>query len=83
MLRRFEVEALLPRLDVAYMKQHIAKFEPKSVAWVNKGDGFQFVRSGQVGESRSLFTAAHQELFDEHLGGAGVVPRCCRDLVQP
>ena len=30
------------------MKRNIACFEPKSVAWKDKGDGFQFVRKGEA-----------------------------------
>ena len=50
-----ELATILPRLDVGYMKTHIARFEPKSVAWVEKGDGFQFVRKGEVGGGKALF----------------------------
>ena len=40
-LSREEVAGILPKLSVGYMKANIDKFEPKSVKWVDKGDGFR------------------------------------------
>jgi len=78
-----ELEAILPRLGFDYMKEHVAKFEPKSVAWLDKGDGFQFVRSGRVGDGAAVFGGDdHAERhFRLLLGPNGErVPACCRGL---
>ena len=39
----------LSRMDFAWMKAHEERFSPRSVAWLDKGDGFSFVRQGKVG----------------------------------
>jgi len=46
-------EKVMPRLTLEYMKSNVDKYEPKSVSWVEKGDGFQFVRTG--GGAKGLF----------------------------
>jgi len=58
-----ELEDLLPRLSLEHMKKAIDKFEPRSVAWINKGDGFSFVRSGNVGDGEKEFGESDEVLF--------------------
>jgi hypothetical protein len=58
-----EVADMLPRLSVDYMKQNIDKYEPKSVKWVDKKDGFQFIRAGNVGEGRKSFSEEDESVF--------------------
>jgi len=63
------------------MKANVAKFEPKSVSWVDKGDGFQFVRKGQVGASRELFTAAQEARLGAYLTTVAI-PKCCESFAR-
>jgi hypothetical protein len=60
-----EMAELLPRLSVEYMKANVHLFEPKSVAWVDKGDGFSFVRKGAVGDGRREFGEDDERVFKE------------------
>ena len=39
------------------------QFEPKSVKWVDKGDGFSFVRKGEVGDGKKEFAEEDQKVF--------------------
>ena len=79
-LTEAELADVLPRLSVDYMKANIDKFQPKSVEWINKGDGFSFVRKGNVGDGKKEFSEADEALFvagfDEHPPPAG-----CRHLI--
>ena len=61
-MSREEVEALVGRFTIETMKKERATFEPVSVQWK---EGFQFVRNGQVGDSRDAFSPAAAALFDE------------------
>ncbi|GMH74595.1 hypothetical protein TrRE_jg6679 [Triparma retinervis] len=60
-----EMEDILPRLGIEYMKANIDKFEPKSVKWVNKGDGFSFVRKGAIGDGKKEFGDGDEKVFLE------------------
>ena len=55
-----ELGKLLPRMTFAWMKEHEAAFAPTSVAWVDKADGFSFVRRGKVGGGKEDLTAAQR-----------------------
>jgi len=50
-----EIEECLPLFDVTYMKENNEKFAPRSVEWVDRSDGFTFIRKGRSGDSRSAF----------------------------
>lgn len=60
-----ELAECIPCFDISYMKQNNALFEPKSVKWVDKGDGFQFVRKGATGDHQTHFSEGQSEMFDE------------------
>jgi hypothetical protein len=49
------------------MKTNLHKFNPVSVKWVDKGDSFQFIRKGSVGDNKNFFTPQHHAKFDEML----------------
>jgi hypothetical protein len=72
-----ELAVILPRLDVGYMRKNIGAFEPKSCNWVEKGDGFQFVRKGEVGGGKALFTDGLHEARFRALFETATVPKCC------
>mmetsp|Transcript_16251 Transcript_16251/g.46814 ORF Transcript_16251/g.46814 Transcript_16251/m.46814 type:complete len:108 (+) Transcript_16251:2309-2632(+) len=59
-----ELGKLLPRMTFAWMKEHEAAFAPTSVAWVDKADGFSFVRRGKVGGGKEDLTAAQREAIE-------------------
>ena len=59
-----ELGKLLPRMTFAWMKAHEAAFAPTSVAWVDKADGFSFVRRGKVGGGKEDLTAAQREAIE-------------------
>jgi len=59
-----ELGKLLPRMTFAWMKAHEAAFAPTSVALVDKGDGFSFVRRGKVGGGKEDLTAAQREAIE-------------------
>lgn len=77
-----QLKACLPRFDFSYMKQHNTKFEPKSVRWVDKGDGFQFVRKGSSGDGQKELTAKQRKTFDAMLqkGFPNGIPLVVRDF---
>ena len=54
-----QVEALLPLFTFENMKANLSKFDPTSVKWRNKGDGFQFIRKGTVGDYKNVLSAGH------------------------
>lgn len=39
-----EIEMLLPHFTIDSMKANLSKFNPTSVRWIDKGDGFTFIR---------------------------------------
>ena len=43
-LRDEQLQEILPRLSADYMRANLQVFAPKSVRWVERGDGFTFVR---------------------------------------
>lgn len=51
---------ILPTFEFQSMKDHIDRFQPKSVTWLN---GFQFLRRGESGDGKSLL-ANTIESFD-------------------
>eukprot|EP00967_Tisochrysis_lutea_P131079 scaffold227466_cov32-Tisochrysis_lutea.AAC.1 len=66
------------------MKANVGQFAPKSVAWVDKGDGFQFVRRGRVGDGEAIYRGNEcaKRYFRMLLGPNGEhVPACCRNLL--
>lgn len=66
------------------MKANLPKFAPTSVSWIDKGDGFEFVRNGRVGDGNAAFSGDdHAERhFRALLGNNGErVPACCRGLL--
>lgn len=60
-----ELDEIVPRLSVKYMKDNIEKFEPRSVKWVDKGDGFSFVRKGNEGDGKKEFEEEDEKVFLE------------------
>lgn len=58
-------ETVLPRLSVEDMKANLATFEPKSVRWTDKGDGFTFVRKGEMGDSVNLLSAEQLRAIEQ------------------
>ena len=60
-----QVQGILPLLSVGYMKANINKFEPRSVKWIEKGDGFSFVRKGNEGDGKREFTEEDMKVFEE------------------
>lgn len=65
-----EVQALLPRFDVAAMKARLAQFNPTSCRWKDKGDGFTFIRKGVVGDHKTALTAKHMAAFEAEVAAA-------------
>lgn len=64
-LSEADIDILIPRFSFKYMKENVHKFNPIFFKWVDKGDGFEFVRKGVVGDHRTIFTEEHSKLFDE------------------
>jgi len=64
-----EIANLLPKLSLQYMKANCSKYEPKSVEWIEKGDGFQFIRNGEGAKAKkgSLFSDADELKFCRYL----------------
>lgn len=60
-----EVERILPKLSVDWMKTNIDKFNPRSVRWLDKGDGFSFVRKGAIGDAENYLTAEQVERINK------------------
>lgn len=56
------LENILPSISFSYMKENKKKFEPISVPWKQ---GFEFIRKGQVGDHKSLFTDIENKLYNE------------------
>ena len=54
----------LSRVDFAWMKAHEERFAPRSVAWLDKGDGFSFVRRGEVGGAKLDLSAEQREAIE-------------------
>jgi hypothetical protein len=57
-------EKVLPFLSFSYMKTHSDKFSPVSVPW--KKD-FQFIRKGEVGDSKNVFTEEENVKFADYI----------------
>jgi hypothetical protein len=57
------VAALLPRFTFDSMKANVHKFSPQSVKMLEKGDGFEFIRKGDVGDHKILFTDEHHQRY--------------------
>ncbi|KAG8467322.1 hypothetical protein KFE25_000638 [Diacronema lutheri] len=56
---------VLPRLGFDWMKRHEARFEPRTVRWVDRGVGaFRFLRNGQVGDAHNHLTAQMLERIE-------------------
>ncbi|GMH84555.1 hypothetical protein TrST_g1323 [Triparma strigata] len=75
-----ELGDIIPRLSVTYMKANIDKFEPRSVKWVDKGDGFSFVRKGNEGDGKKEFSEEDETVLKEGLEKFPP-PRGCEDLL--
>ena len=60
-----QLTALLPRMTFEWMKTNERAFAPTSVAWVDKGDGFSFVRQGKVGGAKDDLTPAHCDAIEQ------------------
>ena len=71
-----QISFILPRLSFEHMKANINKYQPRSVQWLEKNDSFAFVRKGEIGDSRRLFTDEHEELFREYLRDKRI-PKAC------
>ena len=54
----------LSRMDFAWMKANEERFAPRSVAWLDKGDGFSFVRQGKVGGGKLDLSAEQREAIE-------------------
>lgn len=60
--------AALPQYNMQPRRsQNLAKFHPVTVQWLDKGDGFQFIRKGSVGDNKSLFSPHHHAMFEAML----------------
>jgi len=59
------VNDVMPHLTLQHMKSNVDRYEPKSVSWVGKGDGFQFIRNGTG--AKNLFEESHEEVFKKYL----------------
>ena len=53
----------MPKISYAWMKKNNSKFHPISCQFLDKGDSFQFIRKGAVGDSKNLFKAQHEAAF--------------------
>uniref|UniRef100_A0A7S4VMF6 Sulfotransferase domain-containing protein n=1 Tax=Ditylum brightwellii TaxID=49249 RepID=A0A7S4VMF6_9STRA len=59
------VEELVPQFTFDWMRKNEGFFHPRSVRWVRKedeGEDFHFIRKGQVGDGKKLFSSQH---FDQ------------------
>ena len=74
-----QVASFLPRLKLESMKKNIHLYTPKSVKWLETGDGFQFIRNGKVGDSENLFNDSHQQDFLNYFTD---LPSCCAPYFQ-
>jgi len=61
-------EQVLPRVSFAWMKEHESMFVPRSVRWVDKGDGFTFIRRGKSGDAHQLLDDDHRAAIDTATG---------------
>ena len=57
-----ELAELLPTFEFQHMKSNLDRFQPKSVTWKND---FQFLRKGQVGDSKHLVSKSQHEVWME------------------
>ncbi len=58
-----QLQEILPRLSADYMRANLKVFAPKSVRWVERGDGFTFVRKVRPAKFH-LSTSALMSLCD-------------------
>lgn len=59
-----EIEHILPLMSFQYMKAHREQFEPISVPWK---DGYQFIRKGQIGDHRTMFSMDDELMYKQVL----------------
>ena len=52
------------------LQADLHKFSPRSVKMVDKGDGFAFIRKGEVGDHKALFTSDQSRRYNEMLASA-------------
>lgn len=52
------LEVVLSRTSFQFMQEHLHLFEPISVKWLDKGDGFRFIRQGTVGSASDTLSEA-------------------------
>jgi len=57
-------EIALSSFSFEHMKNDLKRFQPKSVTWTND---FQFLRKGEVGDSKNTFENEDRTIFQEHL----------------
>jgi len=57
-----ELAELLPTFGFQHMKSDLDRFQPKSVTWKND---FQFLRKGQVGDSKHLVSESQHEVWKD------------------
>jgi len=55
-----KLHALLPLFSFDYMKANLSNFQPTSVQWKS---GFEFIRKGQVNDSKNIFTETEEQYF--------------------
>ena len=53
-----QLAAVVERTSFASMKANAARYHPTSVEWLDKGDGFSFIRKGTVGDAAECLTPA-------------------------
>ena len=53
-----QLAAVVERTSFASMKTNAARYHPTSVEWLDKGDGFSFIRKGTVGDAAECLTPA-------------------------
>ena len=53
-----QLAAIVERTSFASMKANAARYHPTSVEWLDKGDGFAFIRKGTVGDAAECLTPA-------------------------
>lgn len=80
-LNQDQLRKILPKLSFDYMKSNIKKFEPRSVKWIKKNDGFSFVRKGEVGDAKNLFSQKHETQFLEYFRNSQIPKSCYSKIV--
>ena len=54
------LDIIYEQVTFAYMKNHMDRFQPLSVGWK---PGYQFIRKGEKGDYKQLFSAEHVERY--------------------